>query len=125
MTGETENGSRMTAGQEAVKFLKPFGCVLVLLLTAIFFFICFSSCSDPIKGYTPPHDSDYYAEHIDELQTELVGNVFPLLDGSFTCEISDDGTLAVTISGGSYVELRAAILRYYDAELFTFSEAGK
>ncbi len=111
----------MTAGQEAVKFLKPFGCFLVLLVTVSGLILMFSSAKEPIKGYEPPQTSQYYRAHLDELKEELEENVFPEIGGVDRCEISGD-TLTIYFTMPDHVIERAAILRYYDAALFTFYE---
>lgn len=111
----------MTAGQEAVKFLKPFGCFLVLLVTVSALVLMFSSAKAPIEGYEPPQTSEYYAAHLDELKTELEQNVFPEIGGIDRCKITGD-TLTVYFTMPEHVIERAAILRYYDAALFTFHE---
>ena len=74
----------MTAGQQFVKWLKPVGCGIFLLVFVLFFIMCFTAKA-PVEGYTVPHDSQYYAEHLDELKTELETNLFPRLDGIIIC----------------------------------------
>lgn len=110
---------RPSAGEEMVKWLKPGGCVLVLVLTALALLVLFSAGRNPIPGYTPPHDSDYYALHPEELKTELETHVFPQLSGVSGCEISD-GRLVVTLTGEDYAVARSALLHYYDKTLFEF-----
>ncbi|MEG2007616.1 MAG: hypothetical protein RR055_02205 [Oscillospiraceae bacterium] len=106
-------------GAQIVRWLKPGGCILVLVLTAVAMFLMFTSGSNPIKGYEPPQSSEYYARHLDELQTELETNVFPKLSGIGACEVRD-GRLAVTLTGADYAVPRSAILQYYDRALFEF-----
>lgn len=114
----------MTAGQETVKFLKPAGCILVLLLTVAVMYSLFSATRPPISGYVAPNSSEYYAEHLDELKLELETNVFPQVGGIAACEISGD-TLTIYFKHKDHVIERAAILRYYDESLFTFSDTIK
>lgn len=114
----------MTAGQETVKFLKPFGCILVIVLTIAVMATLLSSTKEPIEGYEPPHDSEYYAMHLDELKTELEENVFPHIGGVDRCEITDD-TLTIYFEAPDFVIERAGILRYYDVSLFVFSPPEK
>ena len=76
-----------------------------------------------MPGYTPPHDSDYYAQHLDELAQELNANVLPVLDGTAHAEVRD-GTVTVTASEKEYVPVRGAVLKFYDAALFTFEKAN-
>lgn len=110
---------RPSAGQELVKWLKPGGCVLVLVLTALAMVVLLTAGRDPIPGYAPPHDSQYYAQHLSELKTELETNVFPQLTGVAGCEVAG-GRLTVTLTGGDYAVARAALLHYYDKALFNF-----
>lgn len=110
-------------GEWLMRTLKPLGCVLVLLIAAAVLVVCFTAGRDPIKGYQAPQTSEYYAQHLGELQTELEANVFPQLQGVEGSEVTD-GTLAVTIAHRSFAPTRSAILRYYDASLFEFIDAG-
>ena len=111
----------MTAGQEFVKMLKPAGCVIFLLVLIGFFAMCFSPSPAPIKGYSVPHDSDYFAEHPDELKAELEEHVFPELEGIADCTVSD-GVLVITIDSASFDESSSAISYYYREALFDFQK---
>ena len=111
----------MTAGQEFVKMLRPAGCVIFLLIFVAFLVMCFTAGGAPIDGYSVPHDSDYYAEHLDEFKAELEANVFPHLEGIDGCEITGD-TLTVTIDSPSFDESSQAITHYYRDELFIFEK---
>lgn len=111
----------MTAGQEFVKMLKPAGCVIFILVLIGFFAMCFSPSPAPIKGYSVPHDSDYFAGHLDELQAELEKNVFPELTGIENCEVSDS-VLVITIDSASFDESSSAITYYYREALFDFQK---
>lgn len=113
----------MSAGQDFVKKIGPFGSILFLLLFVGFFIYCFTlGPKDPLEGYSAPHDSSYYAqssEALTELKAELEKNVFPQLDGILSDEIKD-GKLFISISGEDFVESRNSILKYYDESLFYF-----
>ena len=111
----------MTAGQEFVKMLKPAGCIIFLLILVGFFVMCFSPGHAPVKGYSVPHDSDYFSEHIDELKAELEANVFPELEGIEGCEVKD-GTLLITIDSEGFDESSSAITYYYREALFSFQK---
>ena len=111
----------MTAGQEFVKMLRPVGCIIFLLIFVAFLVMCFTAGGAPIEGYSVPHDSDYFAEHIDELKTELEANVFPHLNGIESCEVTGDA-LTVTIDSASFDEISEAITHYYRDELFIFQK---
>ena len=116
-----EEKNRESAGQEFVRWLRPGGCILFLLVGVLMLVVCFGSGKAPIPGYTPPQTSAYYAAHLDELRTELETNVFPIIGGVEESRVDGD-KLAVTLNSASSVATRAAILRYYDESLFEFAE---
>ena len=115
---------RESSGQQIVRWLRPAGCALVLVVAVIFIVTCFTSGRNPIPGYVPPQSSEYYASHLDELQTELEAHVFPVIGGIDGSSV-EDGKLRVDIEEKSYAVTRAAILKYYDQSLFEFVEQGK
>ena len=96
---------------------------LVLLLSALMVVFCFTAGANPVPGYTPPHDSAYYAGHLDELAQELNTNFLPVLDETAHAE-ADGGTVTVTASAKEYVPVRGAVLKFYDAALFTFEKTN-
>ena len=110
-------------GAQIARWLGPVGGVFVLLLSALMGVFCFTAGANPVPGYTPPHDSDYYAQHLDELAQELNTNFLPVLDETAHAEVSD-GTVTVTASEKEYVPVRGAVLKFYDAALFTFEKAN-
>lgn len=110
-------------GAQIARWLGPVGGVFVLLLSALMVVYCFTAGANPVPGYTPPHDSAYYAEHLDELAQELNTNFLPVLDETAHAEVSD-GTVTVTASEKEYVPVRGAVLKFYDAALFTFEKAN-
>lgn len=118
-----ENGHE-SAGQEFARWLRPAGCVFVLILAVLALVICFTHGKDPIPGYKPPQTSEYYSRHMDELQAELEENVFPIIGGVEKSEI-DGGKLTVTLDSGTFAVTRSAILRYYDVSLFEFVDNAK
>ena len=107
------------SGQWLWKNLKPFGCILCLGLMVLMLLICFTAGRDPIPGYEAPQSTEYYSEHLAELESELEANVLPQLEGVVSCELSGDKVL-VTVSEESFAATRSAVLRYFDAGLFEF-----
>lgn len=110
-------------GAQIARWLGPVGGGFVLLLSVLMVVFCLTRGADPVPDYTPPHDSDYYAQHLDELAQELNANVLPVLDGTAHAEVRD-GTVTVTASEKEYVPVRGAVLKFYDAALFTFEKAN-
>lgn len=108
----------MNTGEDFVKKIKPIGCILFLALFVGFLLICFFGGA-PINGYAPPQDSEFYAEHLSELKSELEKNVFPELSGIVSCELSDD-KLCITVKAESFDDVKHAVTFYYDEELFEF-----
>ena len=109
-------------GFQIVRWLKPFGSGLVLLIFILFLVYAFSTGREPIKGYEAPHDGAYYARHLDELADELNGTVLALVDPNASAEVTGD-TVTVTIPSDSFVVTRAAVLRYFDSQLVQFEES--
>lgn len=110
-------------GAQIARWLGPVGGIFVLLLSALMVVYCFTAGANPVPGYVPPHDSTYYAEHLDELAQELNANFLPVLDETAHAEVRD-GTVTVTASEKEYVPVRGAVLKFYDAALFTFEKAN-
>ena len=109
-------------GFQIVRWLRPFGSGLVLLVFILFLVYAFSTGREPIKGYAPPHDGAYYAEHLDALAEELNGTVLALVDPEASAGVTGD-TVTVTIPPDTFVTTRAAVLRYFDSQLLTFEES--
>ena len=67
-------------GAQIARWLGPVGGGFVLLLSVLMIVFCLTRGANPVPGYTPPHDSEYYAQHLDERAQELNENVLPVLD---------------------------------------------
>ena len=116
----------MTAGEEFVKWLKPGGCILLIVVFILVLMMCFGSGKNPLPGYESLHDTAYYSqsdERLKELGQELEQNVFPRLDGEETWNVEDD-RLVITLENEYFIATRSAILRYYDDSLFEFRKDG-
>ena len=101
------------------KTLKPFGCILCLLLMIAVMAICLTSGRDPIPGYSAPQTTEYYAENLEALEAELEENVLPELEGIVSCELVGE-KLGITIQERYFAISRSAVLRYFDVTLFEF-----
>ena len=67
-----------------LKALKPFGVILILVLSVLFVIACFTLDMKVPEKYESLHDTEYYKssrENMEELLAELEANVFPKLDG--------------------------------------------
>ena len=108
-----------SAGEQFVKRLRPAGCILFLAITVFTVIFCFSSKGLPVKGYSAPETSEYYAQRPEELEKELEDNLIPLLDGVLSCE-TEDGKVRIEFDGDKIAAARSHILYYYDSDLFNF-----
>lgn len=109
-------------GFQIVRWLRPGGAALVLLLGILFVVQCFMTGREPVKGYQPKHDTAYYTAHLDTLADELNEALLPQVDKTARAEAGDE-TVTVYLEKETYITTRAAVLRYYDASLFEFAEA--
>ena len=104
-------------GEDFVKKIRPAGCVLFIALAILVSAVCLTAGRDPIKGYEPPQTDEYFAQHPEELLTELEENVFPHLQGFRGADVQS-GLVVVQLHTDSFAVDRAALLRYYAQELF-------
>ena len=114
-----------TAGQQFVKSIRPLGAALFILVAILVTAICLTSGRDPIPGYKAPQSTEYYAENPEALAAELRENVFPALpEYKMTAEVTEDGSVLVTVDSEHYVKARAALLQYFDVSLITFQKTS-
>ena len=118
-----EERPQETAGQSFVKKIRPNGCAVFLIAFVLLLVYCLVPPDYTVAGYTPPHDSTYYAQSdatLLELKAELETHLLPQLDGAATCALGD-GVLIVTTGTQELASIRGAILTYYDKSLFQFT----
>ncbi len=107
------------AGKEFIKNIRPAGCALFLLLAVLVFAVCMTAGKDPIPDYQAP-DPSVYANDLPRLVQELEENVLPKLPQyDISASITGD-TVTLKINSGNFAAARAAILRYFPEEYFTF-----
>jgi hypothetical protein len=109
-------------GFQIVRWLRPGGAALVLLLGILFVVQCFMTGREPVKGYQPKHDTAYYTAHLDALAEELNEDLLPQVDEHARAEAGDT-VVTVYLPKETYITTRAAVLRYYDTSLFEFQES--
>lgn len=110
----------MTAGQDFVRMLKPAGCAIFLIIFVSFLVICFTAGGKaPVSGYLPPHDTEYYSSHLDELCTELEDNLLPQLGADADCSISGE-RITVKTDSAQMESVKNALTHYYTDVLFEF-----
>lgn len=96
------------------------GCVMFLIMLVGFLLVCFSSGSqNPIEGYEPPHESEYYTANPEELAVEINENIVPQLESITECYY-EDGKVVIITEEAEYFTVRSALLDYFDEELFDF-----
>ena len=107
------------SGQWLWKNLKPFGCILCLVLMVAMILVCLTAGSDPIPGYQPPESMEYYADNPAELVSELERSVMPHVEGIVSCA-EGEGKVLITIEEHRFAAARSAVIQYFDIELFEF-----
>lgn len=118
---EPNENEKEHPGFQIVRWLRPGGAALVLLLGILFVVQCFMTGREPVKGYAAMHDTAYYTEHLDILADELNDRLLPQVDENARAETSEE-CVTVCVPKDTYITTRAAVLRYYDASLFEFRE---
>lgn len=96
------------------------GCVMFLIMLVGFLLVCFSSGSqNPIEGYEPPYESEYYMENPEELAIEINKNIVPQLESITECYY-EDGKVVIITEETEFFVVRSALLDYFDESLFDF-----
>ena len=116
-----KESQKLTSGQWLWKKIKPAGCIAVLGMAVIALIICFAAGSNPIDGYSAPHDTAYYAENFPELASELNANVLPQLKGNGYAEAGEE-KVCVTIDEYYFASARSGVLHYFDESLIDFEK---
>ena len=115
---EESQEADINPGQQWAQRLGVVGGMVVLLFSLVFVLTMLTAGPEKLV-YTPAHDTAYYAQNLDVLQTELEEQVFPHVEGVQFCEEAD-GKLVVGIREKYYLDTRAVIIDLFDRELFIF-----
>lgn len=105
-------------GQQWAQRLGVVGGMVVLLFSLVFVLTMLTAGPEKLD-YMPAHDTVYYAQNLDALQTELEEHVFPYVEGVQFCEEAD-GKLVIGIREKYFLDTRAVIIDLFDRELFVF-----
>lgn len=112
----------MGTGEQFAKWLRPAGCVAVLVMAVIATVLMFTAKGTTVEGYEKPESDAYYKEHMDELLREVETNLLPKAGVQHVeLALENDG---ITVAGPK-MELHnayLAIIHYYDEDLFEFTE---
>lgn len=112
----------MGTGQQFAKWLKPAGCVAVLVFTVIATALMFTARGTPVEGYEPAESGEYYSERPEDLLSELETNLLPKIEAPDVELDLSDGVIHVTGPGEQLHTARLAIIHYYDGDMFVFTE---
>lgn len=110
----------MGTGSEFVKKIRPMGCALFLAMFVMVTVLLFTARPEP--EYVPPESGEYYALHLDELKEQIEEHVLPELEATGVTLSAGDTRILVTAPAGELEDVREGILKYFDGELFEFSE---
>ena len=112
--------------QVNLKVIKPFGAVLILVLSIAVTVMFFKADLHVPKPYISEHDTEYYAQSYEtmcEMLDELKEHVFPQLGMDIEAFVSPDaGKVIIRVSGENHDKVRAVILRDFSEELFEFEK---
>ena len=108
----------VSPGQQWAQRLGVIGGLVVLLFSLVFVLTMLTAGPEKLD-YVPAHDTAFYAQNLDALQTELEDSVFPYVEGVQFCEATE-GKLVIGIREKYYLDTRAVIIDLFDRELFIF-----
>lgn len=111
---------KLSAGEGFVKFIRPAGAALFLILFVIVTVFLFTAKGTPVEGYEPPHDSSYYREHTEELAAEIKENMLPLIGAEGVTVSFADGRILVEGGEEGVRAVRQGVIHYYAEEFFVF-----
>lgn len=109
-----------SSGEYLVRVLRPLGCLIVLVVLALFFVTCFTHKSDPVADYVPPQSAEYYAADPAALAAELNRSLLKYLGGSAAA--AENGTVVVTAPADKLEHIRSAVCAVFDESLLSFAE---
>lgn len=115
----------MTAGQQFVKILRPFGCILFLVMLVLFLLLAFLPSRGEVLDlgdYAVPEDLDM--QDTEALCAELENAVFPLLPGEAEC-YTEKGRVHVVFDGAHFADCSKTVRHYFqDAGITYHRSAG-
>ena len=117
---EREEREYVNPGQQWAQRLGVVGGIVVLLFSLVFVLTMLTAGPEKLD-YVPQHDTAYYQQHPDVLQSELEEAVFPYVEGVESCEAAEE-KLVIGIRTKYFIETRAVIIDLFDRELFEFKE---
>lgn len=113
---------KLSAGEGFIKFIRPAGAGLFLVLFVIVTVFLFTAKGVAVEGYEPPHDSSYYREHVAELASEIDENMLPKLDAEGASVSVSGGKVLVEGPEKDVRAVRQGVIHYYAEDLFEFSQ---
>ena len=113
---------KLSAGEGFVKFIRPAGAALFLILFVIVTVFLFTAKGAPVEGYEPPHDSAYYRGNISELAAEIEEHMLPLIGAEGVTVSVSGGKVAFSGGEDGLRAVRQGVIHYYAEDLFEFSQ---
>ncbi|MBR0063819.1 MAG: hypothetical protein IJP67_06605 [Oscillospiraceae bacterium] len=110
----------MSAGEEFIKWIRPAGAAVILVLFIVVTAMLFTVKGVAVEGYTPSESREYYAEHVDELCGEVNERLIPKMGLEGVSAEVRDGVIAVSGDGESVQKLRFALIHYFNEDQFVY-----